>query len=191
MAFTIPEIEPTKAYAGDRLQWRRTDLSDFPATTWSLAYYLRSSAGGGNIDIAATTDGTSFSIDVSPTESGSFIPATYYWTAFVSKSGDRKLIGQGRIEILTNPVDVTGPSDGRTHARKTLDAIEAVIEKRATSDQQRYVFQAVGRSVDKMPIADVLKFRDYYAGIVLAEEQQERVARGESSGRNIYVRFGP
>lgn len=189
MAFTIPEIEPLIIVAGDRLQWKRTDLDDFPASTWTLTYYFRSNAPGGQIDIAATADGDNFEVDVTPDASALYTPGVYYWSAYVSQSGDRKLVGHGRLEITINPSDVTIPTDGRSHARRTLEALEAVIEKRATTDQQRYVLQAVGRSVDRMPIADVLKFRDYYVGLVRVEDQAASIARGEGSGRNIFVRF--
>lgn len=189
MAFTVPEIEPTKVTAGDRLQWKRTDLADFPASEWALTYYLRSDQANGTIDIEAAADSDDFSVDVSPTTSAEYIPAVYYWSAFVSKSGDRKLVGQGRIEIVVNPVDVTIPVDGRSHARRTLESINAVIEGRANTDQQRYVFQAVGRSVDRMPIADLLKFRDYYSALVRSEEMQEKIDRGESAGNHVRVRF--
>lgn len=189
MAYTIPEIEPLEAFAGDRWQWKRTNLSEFPADEWTLTYYLRSSDAGGQIDIAATADGDNYSIDVPTTTTEAFTPGTYFWSAFVTQSGDRKLIAQGRLVIKPNPVDITQPVDGRSHARRTLDAINAVIERRATTDQQRYVFQAVGRSVDRMPISDLLKFRDYYAGLVATEEAREAIARGEATGKNILIRF--
>lgn len=189
MAFVIPSIEPEQVIAGDRLQWKRTDLSDYPATEWTLTYYLRADKAGAQIDITATADGSNHAVDIAPDTSAGYVPATYYWSAFVSKTGDRKLIGQGRIVVKEDPTYVADPRDNRSHARKTLEAIEAVIKRRATTDQQRYVFQAVGRSVDKMPIADLLKFRDYYAGLVRSEEQAEKVARGEATGKNILIRF--
>lgn len=189
MAYTAPTIEPLTFTAGDRVQWTRSDLNDFPADEWTLTYYLRSSVANGQIDIVATADGTAFDIDISPTTSAQYVPGVYYWSAYVSQSGDRKQIGQGRIEILTNPSDVTLPVDGRSHARRTLEALEAVIERRATTDQQRYVFQAVGRSVDRMPIKDLLEFRNYYAGLVATEDAKASVARGEGTGQHILIRF--
>lgn len=187
MAFAIPETEPTTVTAGDRLQWKRTDLSDFPADEWTLTYYLRGNKAGAQQDVEATADGDEFEIDVAPSVSAAWVADVYYWSAFVEKNDetDRKLIGQGRLVVKENPVDVVQPTDGRSHARRTLEAIEAVIEQRATTDQQRYVLQAVGRSVDRMPIADLLKFRDYYAGLVA----QEDAAANGGAGRNIKIRF--
>lgn len=189
MAYTIPEIEPLLLVAGDRAQWKRTDLADFPADEWTLTYYLRANLAGGEITISASADGDGYEVDVAPAVTAEYTPGFYYWSAYVAQSGDRKLVAQGRLEILPNPIDVTSPVDGRSHARRTLASIEAVIERRATTDQQRYVMQAVGRSVDKIPILELLKFRDYYAGLVSAEEEKERIARGEASGRNIVIRF--
>lgn len=185
MAFTIPEKEPVRIYAGDRLQWKRTDLSDFPATTWTLTYYLRSNIpSAGQIDIVAAADGSDFEVDVDPTVSSEYVPGVYYWSGFVSSSGDRKLVAQGRLEILQNPTEITSPVDGRSQNRRILEAVEATIARRASSDMQRYVFQAIGRSVDKEPLADLLKLRDYYASLV-KQEDDPTTARG----KNVFVRF--
>jgi hypothetical protein len=188
MAFTIPEIEPLNIAAGDRVQWTRT-FSDFPATAWTLTYYLRANLPGGQIDITASASGSSYSVDIPTTSTEGYMPGLYYWSAFVSASGDRKLVAQGRIEILENPAGIVIPVDKRSHARRTLEAIKAVIERRATTDQQAYVFQAVGRSVTKMPIKDLLDFLSYYQAIVTGEERAEKSARGENSGKNVLVRF--
>jgi hypothetical protein len=59
------------------------------------------------------------------------------------------------------------------------------MKNRATHDQQRYVMQACGRSVDKVPIADLLKFRDYWLTQVLAEES----AANGGKGKNVLFRF--
>ena len=36
MAITIPETEPLDFYSGETIEWKRTDLSDYPAPTWTL-----------------------------------------------------------------------------------------------------------------------------------------------------------
>ena len=78
MAFVIPTKEPKTVVAGDRWQWRRTDLVNFPATTWGLTYYFRSNSADGQFDITAAADGTSFSIDVPPSTTVGFVTGTYY-----------------------------------------------------------------------------------------------------------------
>ena len=185
MAYTILFEEPESFAAGDRVQWKR-NFSDYPISEgWSLTYYLRGNFAHTPIDITATTSGADFLIDLSPTTTADYTPGTYTWQAFVSKSGDRKPVGTGRIVIDPSLSDVTTPFDGRSHARKCLEAIEAVLEGRSTHDQQRYVLQAVGRSVDKMPIKDVLALRDYYQ----TEVQKEEAAATGGKNRNIFVSF--
>ena len=40
MAITIPETEPLEFYLGETVKWKRTDLSDYPAPTWTLNYFI-------------------------------------------------------------------------------------------------------------------------------------------------------
>ena len=52
MAITIPETEPLEFYAGETVKFKRTDLSDYPAPTWTLNYFLQKS--GTKIDFASS-----------------------------------------------------------------------------------------------------------------------------------------
>lgn len=186
MAHDIATTEPTELIVGDRVQWTKT-LSDYPATTegWTLTYYLRANLPGGQINITAAASGDIFNIDVAPGTSANWTPGTYFWEAYVSKAGSRYKVGEGMVLLKPDYSAIELPYDGRTHARRTLEAIQAVIEGRATTDIQRYVMQAVGRSVDKMPIEELLKFRDYY----LAEVKKEESAANGGRGKNIFIRF--
>lgn len=184
MAFDIPYEEPTKFAAGDRVQWKRT-LTDYPISEgWTLTYYLRGRFQHDPINLVATTSGTDYSVDITPEETANYTAGVYHVQAFVSKADDRKPVWTGTIEVTPDFSAISQPHDGRTHARKCLDAINAVLEGRSTHDQQRYVLQATGRSVDKMPIADLLKLRDYYLSEVKSEE-----GAGNGKGKNVLIRF--
>lgn len=185
MAFQVPSTEPAEVSAGDRLQWTKT-LADFPPSEgWTLTYYLRANVPNGQIDLAAATSGTGYAVDVSPDTTAGYTPATYSWQAFVSKTGSRHQVGSGTLKVNPNFTEITEPYDGRSQARRILDAIDLVIEGRASSDVQRYVMQAVGRSVDKMTIADLLKFRDYW----LTEVKKEEAMASGLYKKNIFIRF--
>lgn len=185
MAFEIPFEEPTKFAAGDRVQWKRA-LTDYPISEgWTLTYYLRGKFQHDPLDIEASTSGSDYSVDLSPDTTAQYVPGIYHWQAFVSKSGDRKPIGSGTIEVTPDFSQISQPYDGRSHARICLDSILAVIKGRATHDQQRYVMQAVGRSVDKMTVDDLLKLRDDF----LAEVKAEEGAANGGKGKNVLIRF--
>jgi hypothetical protein len=51
-------------------------------------------------------------------------------------------------------------SEQRTHAKRVLDAIEAVLENRANLDQQSYTVE--GKRLDRTPISELLKLRREY-----------------------------
>lgn len=188
MAFDIPEIEPQEIVCGDRIQWTRT-FRDFPATSWTLTYYFRGNAAGAQIDVTATADGSDYSVDIPTTDSATYVPGTYYWQAFVSQSGDRKLVSEGRLVVKANPSDIIEPVDNRSHARKVLEALNILIERGSLTGIQRYTLQAVGRNVDRWSVTDLLKIREYYVALVKAEEKQEAIDRGESAGDQVLVRF--
>ena len=40
-AITIPETEPLEFYSGETVKWKRTNLSDYQAPTWTLYYRLQ------------------------------------------------------------------------------------------------------------------------------------------------------
>ena len=75
----------------------------------------------------------------------------------------------------------------RSHANVVLDAIEAVIENRATIDQQSMAI--AGRSLSRMSIDDLLNFRNQYKNEYLRELKKARVKNGSSSGSVIRVKF--
>src|SRR6185436_18757049 len=118
----IPTNEPEEMRAGVTWEWRREDLStDFPASGgWSLKYWFKKEgAVPGNFSIDATASGAFFAVSV--------LAATT--AAFVTKATDIRQVDTGRMVILPR-YDQVANLDDRSHARKVLEAIEAVIENR-------------------------------------------------------------
>jgi len=77
--------------------------------------------------------------------------------------------------------------DELTHVTTVLANVQAVIEGRATSDQQAYTI--AGRSLQKMPIADLLMLRDRYKSELRSLQAAANIAAGLGSGRKIRFRF--
>ncbi|MBA4281561.1 hypothetical protein, partial [Ralstonia sp.] len=73
--------------------------------------------------------------------------------------------------------------DARTHAEKTLTAIEAYLERGDTHAAAQY--EIAGRSLRRHSIPDLLVLRDRYR----YEVQRERHAQSAGMGR-VLVRFG-
>jgi hypothetical protein len=77
--------------------------------------------------------------------------------------------------------------DNRSHAKKVLDAIEAVLEGRATRQDQSY--SIAGRTLALTPIPDLMKLRAVYKDEYEGEVATANIRIGRASGRKIAVRF--
>lgn len=155
----------------------------YPAGDWTCTLHLR---GPVAVDLVAVPDGHSHRVEASAEQTSSWPPGVYWWAARVSDGATVVQIDEGQIEILADLTGISAPHDGRTHAEKVLSAIEAVIENRATIDQQKYTIN--NRELWRTPIADLLLLRARYQ----AELQRERMAKktGQSLlGRQVKVRM--
>ena len=176
--------EPKYIVAGDTQNWR-TSYSDYPASEgWALAYRIYNADN--NYDADAATDGDEFVIEIAATETDTWLPGEYKWAALVSKDDQRFTAAQGVLTIRPNPVSDSGV-DGRTHPEKVLDAINKVIEGKASRDQQS--FKIGDRELVRIPMAELLTLKARYERYV----EQERKAQGLQVGnqdKTTYVRFG-
>ena len=183
MAADIPTTEPAVARAGDTWKWTKT-LADYPASEgWALTYRFKSSDYA--FEAAATTSGDDYAVTVAATTTDDVVAGLYTWVAQVAYGGEKFTVDSGVLTV--NPDYHTGTStatyDGRSHARIVLAAIEAVIEGRASIDQEGY--EIAGRSLKRTPIPDLLKLRQAYRAEVAAEASAEAIASGLGSGRKI------
>lgn len=188
MAAAIPTTEPVELRSGDTWKWRREDLSDYPAPTWTLKYRFKNAAGG--FEITATADGSNFAVTVGASTTATYAAGKYEVVGWVASGGEEYTVFNRTIEVLPNlrASSAATAQDVRSHARKVLEAIEAVIESRATKDQQAYSIN--GRSLQRTPIADLITLRAQYAMEVQREVQAEKLKQGLGGGRAIFVRFG-
>lgn len=183
---STPEQVPEQLIAGDTWVWTR-DLTDYPASAYTGAWYLENKDG--SITVAASASGDTHTATVAKATTAAYKAGEYRWSFVVTKISDstRTKVESGWVSLLADPA-ISGKVDWRSHARKTLDAIEAVIEGRATTDQQAVTIN--GRSISRITIEELLRFRDYYKAEVFSEKAAESVAAGLGNPRRIFVRFG-
>lgn len=185
----FPTREPAELVIGDRWMWKRTDLGgDYPPASYSLKYSLRLENGGTTeIEIAATASGTDFVVEVASVTTTGYTAGRYRWQAYITRTSDsqRITLNSGMVDVKSNRDAST--ADPRGHARKVLDAIEAVIESRASKDQEEYSIN--GRSLKRTPLAELLALRNQYKSEVLSEERAERIKNGLNGGGRILVRL--
>jgi len=158
-------------------------LTAHPAPAWSLTLILR---GPSQIDLQSAADGPSHLLGAEAAVTADWTPGKYWWQLRAQSGETVEVVDEGQLTVAADLAAVDGPHDGRTHPERVLAAIEAVIEGRASMDQESYSIN--NRSLSRTPIADLLVLRSKYKAEVLAAR---RVAAGGSSlfGRQIKVRF--
>lgn len=168
---------PDSVFAGDLLAWTR-DLSDYPASTWTLEYTLTNADE--KLTISASADGDTHSVSVAAATTADYKAGRYRWFARVTNGLSIYTVEDGWIRILPDP---TKKVDWRSHARKMLDAIEAALEGAASKDQLNLLNYSLG-VVSVSRDRDLLwKARDKY----LRELNNED---GTTSGRrHTFARF--
>lgn len=180
MARTTPTTEPTRVRAGETWDWERS-LSDYPASTWTLTYTFTSASAA--ISIVASADGDTHVVDVDPLTTAAYTAGHYEGFAQVTDGTDTYTVWSGTLRVLPDLSAATS-YDGRSHARVMLDAIEALLEGRASDDQLDIVSTVIGdRSLMRKP-EHLLPLRDRYKAEVLREEYAQR----STSGARILVR---
>ena len=183
----IPTNEPGSLRAGDTWQWRREDLaSDYPAGTWTLTYRFKNAAGG--FEVIASADGSNFAITVAATTTATIAAGSYSWAAQVANGSTKYTVDSGTLEVLANLFSGTASAanDQRTHNQIALDAIKAVMQSRATKDQQEYMI--AGRKLVLTPLPDLIKLLNFYEARVAGEQAAENLRNGRNVPRVIQVR---
>lgn len=181
---------PTTINAGDKVTWTET-LSDYPATTYTLAFDLRSKDKT-PITITATASGSDYAISVLPAVTKLWKSGLYDWQAYVYVGTppdytEKYTIWRGKLEIKPNLTLFSSSDDARSHVKRVLDSLEAVIEGKATADNLSY--SIAGRSISKMSPTEILQWRDLYRAEYQRELDGEKIAQGIDSPRRIGIRF--
>jgi len=185
---SYPLTEPRSFSVGDRVAWKRTNLTDYSPTLYTLSYFARKDGSGTTaFSATATGNGTEFVVEISSSISANLIAGTYRWSAFLTRNSDdeRIEIASGGMVLYADKTSST--DDPRTHTKKVLDAIEAVIEGRAGKDQESLSVE--GMTLQRTPVEDLLRLHSKYRGIYVREGRAERMRNGLNHSGKIYTRF--
>lgn len=183
MSAPTPTAAPARLSAGDTLKFLLS-VPDYPATEgWSLTYTLVSATA--RYTVASVASGADHLIQAAASVTANWAPGTYSTRVQATKAGEVYTLLEA---VLTVAASFGAATDGRSQARRTLDAIEATLEGRASGDVASY--EIAGRRLAKIPIPELLQLRDRYRMDVAREEDARRAAAGLAPRGRVYVRFG-
>ena len=188
-AANAPEGEPTIVTVGDFIQWKRSDLvDDYPPSLYTATYIARITGGGSNeITLIGTDETTHYLFSVSSTVSADFVPGYYHWQLEIVRNSDSERIVVDTGTFTANVDLDVNASDPRTHAEIMVDKIESILQGRADSDVANYSIK--DRSLTKLSISELLQWRDYYRLELRKEKTAQLIAKGETTGATVKVRF--
>ena len=194
--------EPLELIVGDSVSWKRRGVQavsendagtieyiDIKASAgWTLKFVAVGKLGVVSITASADTENADdFSFTATATVTAAYVAGDYKWQLVATKTTTRYTIAEGWITLKDNIAGRSALYDNRSHAKKVLDAIEAVIEGRASQDQMAYTI--AGRSLNRTSIPDLLKLRSTYKNEYAGEVATANIAAGLASGRKILTRF--
>ncbi len=194
--------EPLEIIIGDTLSWVRRNVEAYAVNDdgtieeteikasegWALKFVAVGRLGAFSITASADSevaDDFIFAVAAAPT--AAYISGDYQWQLVATKTTTRYTIAVGRLTVLDNLANRTTLYDNRSHVKKVLDAIEAVLEGRATRQDQAYTI--AGRSLSLTPIPDLIKLRAVYKREYEGEIAAANIAMGRGSKRKILTRF--
>lgn len=150
-------------------------LTAYPAPDWAVTAYLRGPAA---IDLPAAAEGSQHHFHADASTTANWEPGTYRYSLRAAAGPEVVEVESGQVQILPDLTSQTGPYDARTPNQIALDAIEAVLAKRATMDQERYRIN--NRELYRTSIEDLLALRNYY----LVQVRREQAA---ACGKNPFA----
>lgn len=179
-------IEPVKIAAGDSLNWERS-LEDYLASEgYTLHYALFNAAASFAID--STADGDKHVISVDSATTAAWAAGRYDWVAYITGPGGiKKTLFDGSIKIT--PDLTAAPYDGRSHAQKMLEAIEACLEERGTAQEVDLVKAQFGERAAERNPESLRAARDGYKAEVAKENRGAARGRGEKVSSNSKITF--
>ena len=97
--------EPEKLTAGVTWKWKKT-ISDYPASEWTLTYYLRKN-GATATSFSASADGDTHLVTVTSATTAGYAAGVYDIIGVVIKSAEKYVVYDDSLEVLTNPATVS------------------------------------------------------------------------------------
>ena len=170
---------PPEVAVGDTVEWKISD-GDYPASTYTLSYALRNASG--KIDITATASGEDHLVSEDTSTTGAWTAGTYDYQAYMTSATERFLYDTGQIIVLPD-FSSNDTYDNRSHVKKVLDALEAVILSKASKDQLSYSIE--GRSIARLSPTEIMEWRSVYRAMY----KQELRAAGKLRKAQVKVTF--
>lgn len=177
---------PLEIAQGEMAVWKRS-LDEFSPDEWDAQYRIRGIAGtGAGFNVDGAEDEGDFLFEATAAQTATMSVTTYEWQLWVTNktaATETYQIEAGTFAVRRGfSAGTTTAVDTRSTAVQILEAIDAALLSRATSNQQEYEIStpAGSRKLKYLSVMDLKEARKMYAGIVARERMAERLRNGGS-----------
>ena len=191
----ISKTEPNEFFIGDRVEFDIEEfhngfsISDFSNSSYTLKYSFWSS-GTAVTTVSCTAQNSYYRLTILPATTNGYTAGYYSYKAQIENSSgtvtERYTVRDGTFEIKSKPSTMVA-TDGRSHVKKIHDLIKTLLEGRVTKEADSITIG--GRSLSRIPMADLVGLERKYAAMVKSEEKVEKIKKGIDPGSRILVRF--
>jgi predicted metalloendopeptidase len=175
---------PAEIVAGMSYEWEMT-LVHPPADGFTAKMKIAGASTILTITATPTDDDASYSFRIAPADTTAWPTGEYFYQIWTEDGTDKWPEVEARL--LVNSLISAAGHDARSVAKKIVDAIDALVLGRATSDQQSYVIG--NRELVRLKFEELTPVRRYYAAIVDAEVREARRKAGKSLWPSIKLKF--
>ena len=180
-----PTTEPAELVSGARWAWTRPDITSvYPTDTYTLKYKLANQDGTRSIEFTAAKVSSAHVVEIPTATSAAYISGDYLWKALIVRDSDSEevLIDEGYL--------VLKPQSGNvgSHVYKTLMAIRATIEGKASKDQLTYSIN--GRSLTRYSFNELNKLEAEYSRRFKREQDAIDQKNGRIGKNKVLTKLG-
>lgn len=193
MSISALTSEPAEIRAGDTLSWL-ISVDDYPASSgWTLKYQFSNASAA--FTLLSTASGADHAVSVAAATTDDYAAGTYQVLKYVEKGAgenlERVTLATFTMKVLAFRAGSSVASDQRSHVKKVLDSIEAVIEGRASRSDAEYEIDTGGtrRRLKSLSFTDLLELRGRYLAMYKQELALEAANNGAASGGRILMRL--
>lgn len=183
--------EPSIIYAGIKIEWTES-LSDYlPSNGWTLKYTVLNA--NNRYDIVSTNDNDLHKISLLSADTAAWLGSDYaLLQPYVEHTdGTIEILPRRTVKIEPNIINAT-TYDPRSHAQKTLEAIKAAIEGRASKEVLSLSITTRSgstKSLQYLTMKEMIEALALYESKVESELIQEKIDAGIDPGNKILISF--
>jgi len=188
----IQTVAPTKIRQGLTVHWTVDPGDDFrPEDGWACHYFFALSSGN-PIDVTATDNGDGlFLVTITATITATMTATRYPYVGRASRAGEVYEVDSGEVEVLPA---LTAAAEGRSWARKNLDAVETELTSRISGGSGSVSSKSIStpggtRSLQFVSYEELLALRSKLQIEVQREEKALRIQKGLNPRNAVFTRF--